>query len=318
MITKEAENIHGNLKNFYLSNAARSSFSHILSCLFENEDRKILMPAYIGETNKEGSGVFDPVRKNGVKHDFYKVREDLSADIENIEELLKSGDFKALLIIHYFGFVQNDLKRIIELCDKYKVIFIEDCAHAFHSKFEGKNIGDWGDVAFFSIHKTIATPDGGFFRLNNDKIGIKPLDFVKEKIEPITLDVYIRSDYEDINNKRINNYKHYLNLIQGIKGFKIMYPVLPDGIIPLNFPIIVENGLREKLYFKLIEKGVITCALYYRMIQELNEEKFPESYKLASSILNLPTHQDTTLEDVEVVVQAIKSSFEELLIDLNQ
>jgi dTDP-4-amino-4,6-dideoxygalactose transaminase len=139
------------------------------------------------------------------------------------------------------------------------------------------------------------------------------LDFVKENIDPITLDIYIRSDYESINKKRINNYRHYLNLTEDIPGIKVMYPNLPHGIIPLNFPIIVENELRENLYFKLIEKGVITCALYYRMIEEISEEEYSESYRLAASILNLPTHQDTTIEDVELVVKALKSSMEELL-----
>jgi aspartate aminotransferase-like enzyme len=162
MITKEAENKSSNLRNFFLSNSARSSFSHILSCLFQGDERKILMPAYIGETNKEGSGVFDPVRKNGIKYGFYQVKENLSARIDDIENQLRSGEFKALLIIHYFGFVQNDLKIIIALCKKYDVIFIEDCAHSFHSKFEDRNIGEWGDVAFFSIHKSIPTSDGGF------------------------------------------------------------------------------------------------------------------------------------------------------------
>lgn len=313
MITKEAENKKSHLQPFWIANSARSGFSHILSSLFDDKgNKKILMPSYIGETNKEGSGVFDPVRKNEVPFGFYKIKEDLSGDYSDIETKLKSGEFKAILIIHYFGFIQNDLEKIKSLCKYLGVIFIEDCAHAFHSKYKGTIIGDWGDFAFFSIHKTIASSDGGFFKQNNHSIKLKEFDVLSQNIDPITLDMFIRSDYESINQIRINNYNRYLSQFEGIIGVRMMYPTLPEGVIPLNFPVLVDNGLREKLYFKLIEKGVITCALYYRMIEEIDKETFPLSYQIADSIINLPTHQDTTLEEVDYIVKMLKEALAEL------
>tara|TARA_B110001450_G_C17442478_1_gene408502 strand:+ start:324 stop:551 length:228 start_codon:yes stop_codon:yes gene_type:complete len=61
---------------------------------------------------------------------------------------------------------------------------------------------------------------------------------------------------------------------------------------PLNFPIIVKNNLREKLYFFLISEGVETCAMWYELAPEINKNKFPLSYNISNSILNLSTHHD--------------------------
>ena len=64
MILKEPKNKINFKKNIFFANSARESFSIILKYIFFKSDKKILMPSYIGETEKEGSGVFDPVRKN--------------------------------------------------------------------------------------------------------------------------------------------------------------------------------------------------------------------------------------------------------------
>lgn len=82
-----------------------------------------------------------------------------------------------------------------------------------------------------------------------------------------------------------------------------MHPFLDKGTVPLNFPIIVNNDKREKLYFKLIEDGIITTSLYYRIISEIDRVEFPVSYSISNSILNLPVHQDTTKEDLRFIVK---------------
>jgi dTDP-4-amino-4,6-dideoxygalactose transaminase len=314
MITKEPVNRRDHTRNFYFVNAARIAFAHILNNIFSHIDKKILIPAYIGETDEEGSGVFDPVRETRTPYDFYRIHHNLSADFEDLERKLASGDYGALFIIHYFGFVQNDMEATAALCKKHQVILIEDCAHSFFSSYKGRNIGTWGDVSFFSIHKIIATDDGGYFKINNEKIGVVGTDFENQNIPSITLEQFIRSDYKKINRIRRNNYQCYLdNWPLDIAGVHPLYPSLPEEIIPLNFPIIVHNGFREKVYFKLVENGIVPCALYYRMVPEIDKTLFPESRKVSDSIINLPVHQDTTNKDIEYIILKLKESITEVL-----
>lgn len=312
MITKEPKNKNVYTKSFYFVKAARIAFSHILKCIFSDTDKKILMPSYIGETDEEGSGVFDPVRQNKVPYEFYIIRNNLSADFEDLKRKIISGKFKAMLVIHYFGFVQNNLEEIYSLCKKHEVILIEDCAHSFFSSYKGRNIGSWGDLSFFSIHKIIATPDGGYFNINNNDTGVTELIFDNQNVPSSTLEEYIRTDYEKVNKIRIENYRQYLRNWEDINGVYPLYPELPEGIIPLNFPIIVKNGLREKLYFDLVEKGIVPCSLYYRMVEEIDKNLYPISYEISSSILNLPVHQDTSLADIDRVVFEVRQSMEKI------
>jgi dTDP-4-amino-4,6-dideoxygalactose transaminase len=312
MISKEPENRKDFKKSFYFTKSGRVGFSHILKCLFSNSKDKILMPAYIGETDKEGSGVFDPIRDNKVLYEFYSMNRDLSINMEDLRPKVISNKYKSLLVIHYFGFVQNNMEELCSLCKENGVILIEDCAHSFSSSYKGRNIGEWGDLSFFSIHKIIATKDGGYFRINNNDSGVTELSYENQNILPDTIEQFIRSDYEKINIIRRLNYQKYLYGLVDIKGVYPLYPELPDGIVPLNFPIIVENGLREKLYFKLIEKKVITCALYYRLIKEIKKNLYPISYDVSTRILNLPTHQDTSFSDIDEIVIKLKESIKDL------
>ncbi|EJL9428297.1 perosamine synthetase-related protein, partial [Vibrio cholerae] len=64
-----------------------------------------------------------------------------------------------------------------------------------------------------------------------------------------------------------------------------------------------------KLYFYLLDNNIPTVALYYRMIPQIDPGKFELSMLISSEILNLPVHQDTTLEDVDLVCNKINDFF---------
>lgn len=306
MITKEAEDKTKNKLPIYFTISARTAFRIILQSVFENSNSGILMPSYIGETDKEGSGVFDPVRITKVKYGFYKINADLSADFDDIKQKIDSGNFKAILIIHYFGFIRSNIVEIANYCKLKNIVLIEDCAHSFSSNINKRKIGTFGDFAFFSIHKIVPTKNGGILKCDRVHPQISQHMSGDDIISINDLVDYNRSDYNLIEEKRIENYKYYLRHWTALKHISPLYPQLPEGIVPLNFPIIIEDGLREKIYFDLIEKGVITCSLYYRMIEEISKDDYPVSYDISFKILNLPVHQDTEFADIELILSKIK------------
>ena len=147
--------------------------------------------------------------------------------------------------------------------------------------------------------------------LKNKEFNMEPLDKNK-KISPDDMQLFFTSNWEKINKIRLRNYNYLLDALRKEKMIEIMYPKLELGIIPLNFPILIKKNLREKVYFRMIKKGVITIALYYRLIPEIPASKFPDSVEVSNSILNLPVHQDITLEDLKKIVNALKESLKEL------
>jgi len=125
-----------------------------------------------------------------------------------------------------------------------------------------------------------------------------------------TMDMVLRSDLSAIREKRISNYLYLVDLISDFQNIEIMYPELPVGIAPHNLPIIVKNGDRESLYFKLIEQGVPVIALYYRMIEPIINGNCGASLYISENILNLPIHQDIDKEDLFFIKNALGKIYE--------
>jgi len=119
----------------------------------------ILIPAYMCDST------IKPLRSLGYNIIFFDVKEDLNFDVNMIERLIRSSNIKAILAVHYFGFpCQTD--ALFELCKRYNVRVVEDCSHSYLTQIDGRSVGCFGDMAIYSMRKTLATPDGGALKLN--------------------------------------------------------------------------------------------------------------------------------------------------------
>jgi len=307
MITKEAQDRIMFSNTQYFFNSARNGFEYLLSKLVTDKSKKILMPGYIGESPKEGSGVFDPIRKLNLSYEFYKLKPDLSVDTDDFFYKIKNNNIKVALIIHYFGFPQKDIELIATKCKELDILLIEDCAHSLQSSFNFIRLGNFGDFSFNSIHKLLATQDGGILQINDRKF-ISLFSDVNENMSKDTMEIYLNTDIIQTSLLRRKNYNSYLDKLNYNSNlFEILYPELNEGVIPLNFPILIKNYNREKYYYELIDKGVITVSLYYQMISEILKENFPLSYDISNRILNLPVHQDITEADIEKIVSVLNN-----------
>ena len=56
------------------------------------------------------------------------------------------------------------MDQIRGICDKYSCILIEDVAQGLYSKYNGKNLGSFGDYGCFSmgVTKLLTSGQGGF------------------------------------------------------------------------------------------------------------------------------------------------------------
>ena len=304
-LTKEPLDSNHFIKPLYYASSARLVFKTILSSIKFGPVDHILLPAYIGITDREGSGVFDPIQELHLNYDFYPVDSKLSLDYDAIVNKKKKP--KAILVIHYFGFFQRNILSLRDHCIKEKIILIEDCAHAFNGLFRKDNElfpGQIGNYAFYSIHKYLPTKDGGvgyakapFILSSKNHLG----DISQETFSQVNL-----ADIDAIKTKRLNNYNYMLKLLRkNNKDYSILHEKLDAETIPLNFPLIIHNKKRENLYFKLIEYKIPVIALYYRLIEQIDKNIHPISYSISQDILNLPTHQDIEIADIELMVTTL-------------
>jgi dTDP-4-amino-4,6-dideoxygalactose transaminase len=80
-------------------------------------------------------------------------------------------DVKFLIIVHYGGQAAN-MPEIMKICKENDIKIIEDAAHAFPSKLNGKMVGSFGDITCFSFYanKTITTGEGGMLVTDNEEV----------------------------------------------------------------------------------------------------------------------------------------------------
>lgn len=305
MISKEAKEKWTATKNQWFFKSARYAFEELLNIIRSVRDGVVLMPGYIGQSVREGSGVFDPIRHTKTRYVFYALHEDLSVDVEDLKQKMNDPNVVAVLLIHYFGFPQKCVVDLASLCREKGILLIEDCAHTIGGQFSGVTLGDFGDFSFYSIHKLTASENGGILQVNNSSYTDRFRNVI-DNIDVEDLIQYIRTDLNKSSSIRRKNYQLYLeSLSRNSKYFDIMFPELEEGVVPINFPIRVKNYSREKMYFQLMEDGIPLVSLYYQMVEELPREGFPVSYNISDSILNLPTHQCINKNDVLTIVDAL-------------
>jgi len=310
MIQKDATNAARHAEDLTYTNAARTAFELFLRGRTWRSGASLLMPGYIGFTDREGSGVFDPVRNSNTPYTFYPLGERLQIDLNLIEELLSTGNHPMILVIHYFGLPHVDMAAMQDLCKAHDTILVEDCAHVPGPAVGSKGLGTYGGAAFHSFHKMLPVPNGGVLRINDPKLlrgSMEPGEHCAQS----TLEQILRMDLSAISADRRRNYALLGEQLSGVEGVEVLYPSIGE-VVPHDFPVRINDGLREKLYFALMDRGFPTTALYYRMIEEITVDEHPTSYALSQSILNLPVHQDTEIDDIHALCDAIEVELKKL------
>ena len=93
-----------------------------------------------------------------------------------IQALDTHPDAKVFMPVHYGGqaapIISADGEGLLDLCRKKNVRMVEDAAHAFPAKCNGRLIGGSGDITCFSFYanKTITTGEGGMLTTNDERI----------------------------------------------------------------------------------------------------------------------------------------------------
>ncbi|HET6416044.1 MAG TPA: DegT/DnrJ/EryC1/StrS family aminotransferase [Polyangiales bacterium] len=308
-IEKEPSDAENFVRHRQFCTRARDGFTHLLRQTWPGGKSRILLPAYIGHSPLEGSGIFDPLIALGIPYGFYAIDHALHFDLASLERELARQDVFGVLAIHYFGSRQPELGEMKRLCERGGVILIEDCCHCIERP--GQPIGDTGDYALYSIHKVLPCEDGGILQhaRNAPDPGALPAELVCSDL-PVRL--WRDAAFHAIAERRVNNYRQMSTELQGLSGITPFWDRLQEGAVPLNFPVLVESADRFEVYKRMRAMGVGVVALYHTLVAAIEPDRFPVSHEISRKILNLPIHQDVGSEDVSRIVatlsNALKSS----------
>ena len=129
-------------------------------------------------------------------------------DAEALKKTI-TADTKVVLLQHLYGLVCRDYEHIIDICLSKHIPVIEDCAHSTGAEYDGKKVGNYGDLAFYSSEhsKIFTTVLGGLAVTNDEYYAEKIIEYrdnalfpVPDMIKKILLNVLI--DYYSYKSHR--------------------------------------------------------------------------------------------------------------------
>ena len=135
-------------------NSGREAIKFIINNL---NSKRCLIPNYLCKS------IYDCF----TQFDFYKINNNLSIDFENIELLINNNTYDLILVINYFGYIDESLPLIKDLCSNKQIIILEDFTHNLFSD----NL--YGDICISSFRKTLSTPYGAIVIVRNKNIFFK-------------------------------------------------------------------------------------------------------------------------------------------------
>jgi UDP-4-amino-4-deoxy-L-arabinose-oxoglutarate aminotransferase len=97
-------------------------------------------------------------------------RRTFQLDPASVERVL-TPQTKAIVPVHFAG-QPCDLDAFRTLCEKHKLILIEDAAHAIGTEYRGQRIGSGKNPAVFSFHaiKNLTTGEGGLITVSDERL----------------------------------------------------------------------------------------------------------------------------------------------------
>jgi len=101
-------------------------------------------------------------------------------DLKQAEERVTPRT-RALLVQHTFG-IPVDMSEAKALADRTGLHLIEDCVHALGATFNGRQVGTFGQAAFFSMEetKTISTTMGGIVTTDDEELAARMYAFQRD------------------------------------------------------------------------------------------------------------------------------------------
>lgn len=258
--------------------------------------------------------------------------ENLEIDIDKIENAITPRT-KGIMIVHLYG--RNAYNnKLAEICKKYNLKLMEDCAQshgcawmgvktgalgdaAAHSFYPGKNLGAFGDAgAVTTSDPELAEVIRAFANYGSQKKYVFKYVGMNSRMseaDAAVLDVKLKYLDEDNRKRQILADYYYKNINNPLISLPARIP--DENNVYHQFPILCER--RDELQIFLSDKGVQTLIHY--PIPPHHQECYadavwnnprlslPITEKIHREELSIPMNQVVSVEEARIVVEALNS-----------
>lgn len=241
---------------------------------------------------------------------------------------------KAVLCVHLYGH-PCDMDSILPIAKEHDLFVIEDCAESFGSLYKGQHTGSFGDIATFSFYgnKTITTGEGGMVVTNDETLYDRCVHFKGQGLakhrqywhDVVGYNYRMTNICAAIGLAQLENIDVFLNqkkqvaawYKEGFDGTNLTFHE-PVGDVYHSYwmcSVLLPSAKdRDPLRSHLASRGIETRPLFYPVhTMPMYSQKFAR-FKTAEDLgwrgINLPSYPGLSHEDVEYVVDSIKSFFQ--------
>lgn len=265
---------------------------------------------------------------NGATPVFVEPDEYFCIDSSKIEAKI-TDKTKAILVVHLYG-QASKMDDVIELCKKYNLRLIEDCAQSHCAKFNGQMTGTFGDIGCFSFYPSKnlgAFGDAGAIITNDKKIdsdvrvfrnyGSEKRYYNKvvgtnsrlDEIQAGLLRVRLEHMME-ITEERVAIAKRYT---ENLSNPLIELPKVREYSTSVWHQYVIRTSERERL-IEYLNKYEIGTIVHYPIPPHLSEAyqylglkegDLPITESCAKEVLSLPMYNGMTNEEQDYIIEVI-------------
>ena len=265
----------------------------------------------------------------GAKPVFVDCDDTFCMDVGKVERAITQKT-KAIVPVHFTGYL-TDMRRLLPIAQKHKLVVIEDACQAILGAIDGKNAGSWGRAGAFSLHplKNVNVwSDGGLITTEDDELdrqlrllrnhGLADRDSVvlmgyNSRLDTIQAVVgnWLIPSATDIANRRIENARRYDAGLGKLRQIRI--PPRPADMRVVYHLYIVFAEQRDALLAHCIDKGIEAKVHYpvpiYRQpaLDYLGHRQgdFPVADRHTGEIITFPCDQHLSKEEIDYVIDTV-------------
>ncbi len=279
----------------------------------------------------------------GAKPVFIDIRPDTLNLDENLLEGLITPKTRAIVPVHYAG-VACEMDTILDIAQRHDLKVVEDNAHALFSRYKGRYLGTFGNLATQSFHETknFTCGEGGALLINDEEY-VERAEIIREKgtnrsrffrgqVDKYTwVDVgssYLPSEilaaflyaqfeaYEKIQTIRQRVWDYYWEHLQDwAQMHGVRLPIIPEDCehsYHMFYMLLPSLEQRQALIDHLKAHDILSVFHYLPLNLSNMGVQFggkagdcPVTEDISDRLLRLPLYNSMTEDDMEQVVAAL-------------
>jgi len=279
---------------------------------------------------------------------FAEVDDDLNLSVSDLERLLEEHpDAGAVIGVHMYGLparVREIEEAVARASQRHgrRIALLFDAAHAFGAAVDGRKVGGFGDAEVFSLSvtKVLVTVEGGLVSSRDPEL-LRRVRCMRNYGVLANYDAHFpglngkMSEFHAIvglhNLRRVDSLlqarqeraRCFRKKIESATSFRTS--CWPADVVHTfkDFTILIpgelQNGERERIMQSLRERGIETRAYFYPPVHEqaffrrFATRPLPRTECLSRRVVTLPFYATLTGEEMDYMVEALRSAEEEIL-----